>query len=72
MHLDAHLKQSGRSQGEFGSKLNPPASQALVSQWVRGVTRITLDYALEIDRESGGDVTPQDCAGMYKSRAQAA
>lgn len=65
MHLEKFLKESTQSQGVFGAKLAPPASQGLVSQWVRGVTRITLDYALQIERETGGLVTPQDCADMF-------
>lgn len=72
MHLDAHLKQVGLSQGDFGAQLNPPASQALVSQWIRGVTRVTLEYALQIERLSEGNVLPQDCADMYKPRVHAA
>jgi DNA-binding transcriptional regulator YdaS (Cro superfamily) len=65
MHLEKHLKETSQSQGAFGQRLVPPASQGLVSQWVRGVTRITLDYALQINRESNGAVTPQDCANMF-------
>lgn len=71
MHLNEHLKESGESQSEFGADLVPPASQALVSQWVRGVTRITLSYALQIDRKTRGKVTPQDCADMYVGPAAA-
>lgn len=66
MHLQEHLKHAGISQHEFGQGLTPPASQALVSQWLRGVTRITLDYALQIERKSNGQVTPQDCADLYQ------
>jgi len=65
MQLEEHLKETKQSQGDFGKRLTPPASQGLVSQWVRGVTRITLDYALQIERETAGAVTPQDCADMF-------
>lgn len=65
MHLDKYLKQEQESQTGFGAELEPPASQALVSQWVRGVTRITLAYALQIEKLTCGKVTPQDCADMY-------
>lgn len=65
MHLEEHLKEKKQTQGDFGKRLVPPASQGLVSQWIRGVTRITLDYALQIDRETDGNVTPKDCADMY-------
>lgn len=65
MHLEEYRAKAGLSQGEFGQKLSPPASQGLVSQWERGITRITLGYALQINTETGGQVTPQDCADMY-------
>lgn len=65
MHLSEFLEVSNCSQSQFGAELDPPASQALVSQWVRGVTRITLTYALQIERKSNGRVTPQDCADLY-------
>lgn len=67
MHLDEHLKEVGQSQAEFGAQLQPPASQGLVSQWVRGITRVTLSYALQIDRVTGGRVTPHDCADMFQN-----
>lgn len=69
MHLDEYLKAKSQSQTDFGSELIPPASQGLVSQWVRGITRVTLDYALQIDRVTGGQVTPQDCADMFSDPA---
>jgi len=69
MHLDEHLKNTGQRQSDFGASLHPPATQALVSQWVRGVTRVTLAYALQIERVTQGQVTPQDCADMYKVSA---
>jgi len=65
MHLDEYLKEVSQSQSEFGGQLQPPASQGLVSQWIRGITRVTLDYALQIERATGGRVAPQDCADMY-------
>ena len=70
MHLETYLKETGQSQAAFGAKLNPPASQGLVSQWIRGVTRITLHYSIEIVRESEGVVSPQDCADMYSESKQ--
>jgi DNA-binding transcriptional regulator YdaS (Cro superfamily) len=72
MNLQEHLTETGQSQGDFGAKLTPPASQALVSQWIRGVTRITLHYALQIERETGNAVTPQDCNNMYVDQASRA
>lgn len=70
MHLDKYLNDVSQSQSDFGARLVPPASQGLVSQWVRGITRVTLDYALQIERVTGGLVTPQDCADMFKNSAQ--
>ncbi|MBF8177226.1 helix-turn-helix domain-containing protein [Herminiimonas contaminans] len=67
MHLQPFLKETGISQGDFGKKLVPTASQGLVSQWIRGITRITLDYALQINSVTDEKVTPQDCADMYKA-----
>ncbi|WP_089401620.1 hypothetical protein [Noviherbaspirillum humi] len=75
MHLEEHLKQTGQTQGDFGKRLIPPASQGLVSQWIRGVTRVTLHYAVQIEDLTGGAVMPQDCADMYidpRNRASAA
>lgn len=66
MHLGDFLKREGKSQADFGTSLNPPVSQALISQWLRGVTRITLSYALDIERMTRGQVTPQDCADMVR------
>lgn len=70
MHLEKYRKKSGLSQGEFGLSLNPPASQGLVSQWERGETRVTLDYALQIEKVTGRQVTPRDCADMYVDCAE--
>lgn len=65
MHLDKHLKETGQSQAAFGGRMDPPVSQGLVGQWCRGVTRITLKYALQIEKETDGAVTPKDCDDMF-------
>jgi len=65
MHLTEYRKNKKQSQAEFGALLNPPASQGLVSQWERGVTRITLDYAVQIDHVTEHQVSCEDCNGMY-------
>lgn len=65
MHLDQYLKETGQSQDEFGKRLRKPVSQGLVSQWLRGVTRITLEQALDIKRITKNKVSPQDCADMF-------
>ena len=65
MQLDLYLKKTATSQTTFGLKLFPPVSQGQLSQWIRGKTRITLSYALQINELSNGLVTPKDCADMY-------
>jgi DNA-binding transcriptional regulator YdaS (Cro superfamily) len=65
MHLREYRELHKLSQKEVGDSLDPPASAGLVSQWECGVTRVTLDYALQIDRHTDQKVTPQDCAAMY-------
>lgn len=65
MHLAKWLEKRGMRQDDFGAQLVPPVTQALVSQWVRGVTRMTLDYALQTKRITRGKVAPEDCADMY-------
>jgi DNA-binding transcriptional regulator YdaS (Cro superfamily) len=67
MQLHSYLKETGISQGEFGQRLTPIASQGLVSQWIRGKTRITLAYALQIEEATDGKVTPKDCGDMFNS-----
>jgi hypothetical protein len=68
MKLDAFLLSQGLTQTTFGKMLSPPVTQGQVSQWLRGQSRITLQYALEIGRVTGGAVTPEDCASIYRSQ----
>ncbi len=70
MHLAAHLKESNISQAGFGDLMLPPVTQGLVGQWCRGVTRITLHYALQIEKVSAGQVSCQDCSDMYVDVAE--
>jgi DNA-binding transcriptional regulator YdaS (Cro superfamily) len=65
MQLPEYRQLHRLSQKEFGELLEPPASPGLVSQWECGVTRITLDYALQIGRQTSQAVTPEECAAMY-------
>jgi hypothetical protein len=65
MSLGDYLKANGLSQASFGLMVVPSASPSLVSQWCQGVTRITLDYALQIYQISNYQVTPKDCLDMY-------
>lgn len=70
MNISCYLKNIGASQAWFGKQLVPRASQGLVSQWARGVTRVTLDYALQIERLTNGAITPFDCAQMFSPRQE--
>lgn len=65
MHLDEYRKEKKLSQKQFGLLLAPPASPSLVSQWECAITRITLDYSLEIFRVTDGLVTGADCSAMF-------
>lgn len=65
MHLSAWLRAKKVSQSEFGEKLKPPVSQGLVSQWVRGATRMTLTYSLQTQKITNNDVSPADCESMF-------
>lgn len=68
MNLTEYLNRHGISQAEFGALYSPPASQSLVSQWCKGVTRMTLQRALETVRLTAGEVSAEDCAAMFNGR----
>lgn len=68
MHLTDYRKKKKLTQAAFGSRLSPVASQALVSQWERGETRITLDYAIQIDRATKHQVSCADCNAMFHGK----
>jgi DNA-binding transcriptional regulator YdaS (Cro superfamily) len=68
MNLTDFRKKKSLTQANFGALLSPPASQALVSQWERGETRITLSYAVQIDRVTKHQVSCADCDGMFHSK----
>ncbi|MBR8074386.1 helix-turn-helix domain-containing protein [Burkholderia cenocepacia] len=72
MRLDDYLKEKKLSQAAFGALLNPPVTQSLVSQWIRGTVRVTLDQALQVEKLTDGAITPQDVADLYRSREVAA
>lgn len=67
MELGTYLKQNGVTQAAFASRFEPPVTQGLVSQWLRGETRMTLDQALQAARITMGAVGPEDCAALYSS-----
>lgn len=69
MRLDDFLRERELTQAQLGSQLNPPVSQAQVSQWVRGLTRVTLEQALQIEEVTSGAVSPRECADLFGTRA---
>lgn len=46
------------SQAELGSLLN--VSQSVVSQWLRGETRITAERAIQIEKATNGKVSREE------------
>ena len=58
MNLKTYLKRTKRSQSEFAGKLG--VTQGLVSQWVKGVTTITPERAIDIEGATEGMVTRYD------------
>lgn len=71
MRLDDYLRMKGLTQSAFASKFDPPVSQGLVSQWLKGRTRITLDQAIQINRLTDGLVGPEDCAAHASEQVPA-
>jgi DNA-binding transcriptional regulator YdaS (Cro superfamily) len=53
--IRTYLERHGITQEEFAERLE--CSQSLVSQWVNGVTEITPEYAVKIERETNGELT---------------
>jgi len=72
MRLDDYLKEQKISQTAFGGLLSPPVTQSLVSQWIRGTARVTLEQALQIEAITAGAVTPKSLAEMHGARQSAA
>lgn len=60
-----YAASQGLSQKQFGQLFNPPVSQGLVSQWFRGVTKMTLDQALQAVTFSAGMITAEECASLF-------
>lgn len=57
MTLIAYLKKHKISQEAFAASLG--VSKGLVWQWLNGRTRITGDWAVAIERVTGGEVKRQ-------------
>lgn len=72
MDLRTFLADKQLSQAAFGALLNPPVTQSLVSQWIRGEVCVTLHYALQITALSKGKVTPAELDELVKARSKSA
>ncbi|TDV06038.1 helix-turn-helix domain-containing protein [Paraburkholderia caballeronis] len=70
MRLDEYMREHRLTQAALGARLVPPVTQSQVSQWFRGITRITLEQALQIQVLSGGLVTPADCADVRRTDSE--
>jgi len=60
MRLRDYLQQNRITQLAFGQRMSPPVSQAKVNHWLNGSRRVSLAEALQIQRITGGEVTPED------------
>lgn len=67
-----YVSSRGISQKQFGQLFNPPVSQGLVSQWFRGVTKMTLEQALQAVSFSAGQITAEECASLFRYPESAA
>lgn len=69
MDLNEFLTKHALTQSQFGQKFDPPVSQGLVHQWLKGITNITLARALQIERITNGEVSVHDCASIHKTHS---
>lgn len=63
MNLKTYIKQTGTSQKKIALALTSRGvrtSQGLVSQWINGDTRITLQAAVELEAITNGAVSVYD------------
>ena len=60
MRLRDYLQQHRITQAAFGQRMSPPVSQGKVNHWRNGSRRVSLAEALQIQRITGGEVTPED------------
>lgn len=66
--LDAYLKKQGITQRQLADRLG--CSQSLVSQWISGETKMTVDWALKIEKETERKVKRQQLLpDAYKGMA---
>lgn len=55
MDLNTYLTTNGLSQGAFAKRLG--VTQGAVWQWISGESRITAERAVQIETETGGEVS---------------
>ena len=72
MKLGDLIDSKGITQADLGGMLTPPVSQSLVSQWINGITRITLARALEIEEVTDKEVTVRECFELVVRNREAA
>jgi len=66
MHLRDYLRQNNQSQAAFGEQLVPAVSASKVNHWLEGRRRVSLVEALQILSLTGGTVTLNELAAMYR------
>lgn len=66
MNPAEYVAEKNLSQQDFAACFDPPVSQGLVSQWFRGVTRMTLQQAIQASRFSEGAITVEECAELFE------
>lgn len=67
MNLPAFRAERSLTQREFGLMLDPPVSQPTVSMWERGEVSMSLDYAHQTERLSGGAVSTEECLALFNA-----
>lgn len=72
MHLRDFLRINALSQAAFGAKLSPPVSASKVNHWLEGRRRVSLAEGLQVAALSGGLVSLQELADMYRAEGFAA
>ncbi len=71
MNLRDYLKAKSLSQAAFGRLLKPPVSQGKVNHWLAGTRRVSLSEALQIERVTGGLVSPAELVHVGNGAAPA-
>jgi hypothetical protein len=72
MQLAMWMDKNGVTQRRLGEMFDPPVSQGLVWQWLKGQSRMSLEHALYLqDHITKGKVTVRDCAALYVDKEPA-